>query len=650
MAVTKMQKLTLVTYLEHKEAVVKRLQGLQDVEVRDFNQLLEAREIPFVRVDGNSSDNEQHYAKSQHALTILNQYRLTLTLKDKWQAKRPTLSVEEIDHVLSDEKNQQLLDSIIAGNQQRHDDQSERQEIEQALDQLRPWQAVDHSLAEVNQVPGLTVRYGTVTNDEERANYRALLADEYYVEEVYATADEIGVIVAYPDSASELATFNMEQAGFETLVLDNAKTPSVEIDRLEAYRQQLLNHEKQVVKQLEQYSRQIKTVEAMNEAYYNRWQRSKLDQLIFHNDYLIVLSGWAVAEDIELIKSELSKVLPAERYAILFDEATQDEIKANDVPVKLNNNAVVAPFESITTMYGYPTYDGLDPTPFLTPFYLVFWGMMSGDLGYGACLFILTLIAKLGLDLSTSAKKMVDFGLLLSIATMIVGVIYGSAFGVTLPFQLIDPMNDAMALMAISIVIGGINLFIGLILKIYLAVKEKDFEAAYSDGLGWVLILSGLIVMGVGSMLSLPPIATKAASVVAIVGAIGMVAVPMIYQKRKGVAIVQGLFNLYGITGYLGDFISYARLMALGISGGSIALAFNMLVGQLPSVARWTIGIALIVILHGFNMFLTFLSAYVHGLRLIFVEFFGKFYDAGGKPFAPIAVLEKYVHLAREKS
>ncbi|MDO4670838.1 MAG: V-type ATP synthase subunit I [Aerococcus sp.] len=650
MAVTKMQKMTLVTYRDEKEAAVKRLQGLQNVEVRDFNQLLAERDIPFVRVSSNSADDEQQYQKSQRALTILNQYRSSLSLKEKLQTKRPTMTIEAVDQALDDPSHRQFIDSVIDTEHERHEEQAERQDVENTLDELRPWKVVDHSLRTMNHVPGLTVIYGTVKNDEERENYRALLSDDYYVEEVFATSNTIGVIAIYPDAAAKTWAQQADQAGFEALTIDLDDDPKSRVEALEEYRKTLLKNDEARVEKLQRLSQEIPAMEQISEAYYNRWQRQKLDQLIFHNDYLIVLEGWAVSEEVELIKAELAATLDETRYAVSFAEPTDREIDDNMVPVKLKNNVLVTPFESITAMYGYPTYKSLDPTPFVTPFYMVFWGMMSGDLGYGACLFVLTLLAKHFMDLSASAKRMVNFGMLLSIPTMIVGVIYGSAFGVTLPIQLIDPMKDAMTLMAISIGIGGINILVGLILKTYLALKNNDVESAYSDGFGWIVLLLSLIIFGAGSMLSLPAIATKIAGIVALVAAVGMLIVPMIYQPKKGAAFAMGFYNLYGITGYLGDFISYARLMALGISGGSIALAFNMLVGQLPSVARFTVGILLMVILHAFNMFLTFLSAYVHGLRLIFVEFFGKFYDGGGKPFAPIAILEKYTHLEREKS
>lgn len=138
-------------------------------------------------------------------------------------------------------------------------------------------------------------------------------------------------------------------------------------------------------------------------------------------------------------------------------------------------------------------------------------------------------------------------------------------------------------------------------------------------------------------------------AIVAVISALSIVAVPIIQSKSKAKGIAKGLYELYNLTGYIGDLVSYTRLMALGISGGSIAAAFNMLVEFMPPVARFTVGIVLIIALHALNLFLSLLSAYVHGARLQYVEFFGKFYTGGGRAFQPLKTEEKYLNIEKMK-
>ena len=150
-------------------------------------------------------------------------------------------------------------------------------------------------------------------------------------------------------------------------------------------------------------------------------------------------------------------------------------------------------------------------------------------------------------------------------------------------------------------------------------------------------------------VLNISWIATIGSSI-AIIAAVAIVVITVLSSENKWGGLASGLYNLYGISGYVADVVSYTRLMALAVSGGSIASAFNMLVGFLPPIARFTAGIFLIVALQGLNIFLSFLGAYVHGLRLQFVEFFGKFYDGGGRALKPFKTYEKYVDIKQQKS
>jgi V/A-type H+-transporting ATPase subunit I len=162
-------------------------------------------------------------------------------------------------------------------------------------------------------------------------------------------------------------------------------------------------------------------------------------------------------------------------------------------------------------------------------------------------------------------------------------------------------------------------------------------------------MMIGAVVAGLGKMILDSQALFKIGVGLAIASALLVVVTPMMQSKSKIKGLAKGAYDLYGISGYIGDLVSYTRLMALGISGGSIAAAFNMLVSYMPPVARFTVGILLMVALHGLNIFLSLLSAYVHGARLQYVEFFGKFYEGGGRAFRPLKTEEKYINIEKEK-
>jgi len=274
--------------------------------------------------------------------------------------------------------------------------------------------------------------------------------------------------------------------------------------------------------------------------------------------------------------------------------------------------------------------------------------MMVADLGYGILMLFVTTFALKKLTLSKGVARFMKLFQYLSVSTIIWGLIYGSCFGAQLPFYLLSPSKDFMAIFGISMVFGGIQLFTGLFLAAKENIKKKDYLQAVNQGFSWQAILAGIIIAAAGKMVLASNALFILGVIVAIIGALCVLLIPAVTGKSKVGGFFMGLYELYGVTSYIGDFVSYSRLMALGISGGSIAAAFNMLVGYMPPAARFTAGAVLIVALQGLNIFLSLLSAYVHAARLQYVEFFGKFYNGGGRAFKTFKPKEKYVNFNEE--
>ena len=299
-------------------------------------------------------------------------------------------------------------------------------------------------------------------------------------------------------------------------------------------------------------------------------------------------------------------------------------------------------------MYSFPKYNELDPTPFLVPFYLIFFGMMVADVGYGLIVLIASMLALKALNLDEDKRNFAKFFLFLSIPTIAFGLMYGSFFGDLIKFKgLIDPARDVNTVLILSLVLGIIQIFVGLGLKAYTLIKlGKPLDAFYDVG-SWVITLVSIGVMALGPMFGLPKIVTTIAMVTMIFGMIVIVLTGGRSEESKGARIGQGIYSLYGITGYIGDLVSYTRLMALGLAGGSIAGALNLLIGQMPGIAAIVIGPILFILAHTFNLLLSLLGAYVHTARLQYVEYFSKFYEGGGKPFTPFKTSDKYVKIKR---
>ncbi|WP_062322517.1 V-type ATP synthase subunit I [Halolactibacillus sp. JCM 19043] len=454
-------------------------------------------------------------------------------------------------------------------------------------------------------------------------------SDLLYVNEVYQTRDEIGVAVYYDRRDQDAIKPLLNDAHFETVTEKLTESPRLALGDIDKELKALKKETTSIKDRLAKMSKEVWQLMLTEEYYEAKLQRERSKLFLIDEKHLFIMEGWLEEEEVPHMEAALKRILPEEEYVLYVNDVKEEEY--DDVPVVLKNNDYVSPFESITAMYNLPKYNEIDPTPFLAPFYLLFFGMMAADVGYGLLLWMATFVVLKFTEVSPAMKKNMRFFHLLSYPTIIWGLIYGSFFGAAMPIVLLSTTNDVITILIISVIFGLTQIFFGLGINTYLKLRNKDKFGAFSDGIGWIGIFAGIIILLLGNMVLDSEILGTIGAVVAVASALGIILATTLGSENKALGVGLGVYNLYGITGYIGDIVSYTRLMALGVSSGSIALAFNMIIGFIPGVGRFTIGAVLFIVLHAVNLGLTFLSSYVHGARLIFVEFFGKFYEGGGK-------------------
>ena len=337
--------------------------------------------------------------------------------------------------------------------------------------------------------------------------------------------------------------------------------------------------------------------------------------------------------------NDLKEVL-GEEFVLDVYEADKDD---PNVPIILDNNKLIEPYESVVETYSLPKYNEVDPTLLVSIFYTIFTGFMLGDLGYGLILFIGTILLRKFKDLPESTDKMVRLFTRVGLSGCVFGLIFGSFFGGIIPLPgLIDTQKDFNTLMVISLIIGGISLFTALGVKAYMLIRDGNPIGAIFDVLFWYMAVGGAI-----ALILLDGPQKNIAKIIMIVAMVGIVLTGGRENKSIGGKAAGGLYSLYGMSSWIGDFVSFLRLMALVLSGGFVAYSVNLIVGMLwPAGILGKIGaIIVFVIFQLFNLFLSTLSAYVHSLRLVYVEMFNKFYEGGGKKFRQMIENSKFINI-----
>lgn len=375
-------------------------------------------------------------------------------------------------------------------------------------------------------------------------------------------------------------------------------------------------------------------------------------------EQVVLLQGWVPESKESVLKEALAPY--EQEIELRLSEPTEDD----NPPIVLENPRSAKPFEMLTMLYGAPVYGSLDPSFPMMPFFLLFFGMCYADAGYGI---IITAIAMYFLKKYKKMPDSIKQALILvkycGIATILFGAVTGSWMGDMIdsfPFlafirpvknfiTLLEPMKNPMLLLGISLALGIVHIYYGILLAAYDNVRKGHIFAACADQGGWLILLTGLLIFGAGS--SVAPALAPVGKNVAIAGAVILVLTQG--RAKKGIIskAVSGVLSLYSVTSYLGDVLSYSRLLALGLVGGAVAMIINLMSSLCGGTAYvgWLLALLIFFGGHLFSMVINILGAFVHPLRLQYVEFFGKFYSSGGTAFKPFCYKTSYVNLSDRK-
>ncbi len=634
-----MKHLRLLGMESEREALLKAMQDMECVEISSIDGSEEALKSGFAKPDDKALMSAQEASRA---------YRTALASLDRFAPekkgmfrKRQGVSRAAFFSAESEENACTAAEMINKDTRRLGEIESERTKNETLRATLAPWLTVDAPLGGADGA--LAVFFGTVglnvTDDALKA-----LADSLdgLLTWQQASSDRSlrYLLVMCHGSVKERALSALRDLGFSTVSFRGMTGTAKENDKALAENLAALEKERQEIEQriAGLGGKREALLEASDRAAI-ALRREEAKSRLVGTDKVFLLEGWLPADRC----AEIEKTLKPFTCAIETREPTEDEYP--QVPVQLKNNKLTRPLNMVTEMYSLPAYGTLDPNPLMAPFFILFYGIMMADMGYGLLMMIASvIISKKYRPKGTSGELFSLLGLC-GISTFIMGALTGGFFGdfltqlvaivspgtvFALP-KLFDPLDDLTMILIGSMALGMVQIVTGMAISLIEKCKRKKFLDAFFEEITWWIVFIGIALLALGKGV-----------VVLYVGCALVLLGPIV--QGKGWGRLTGVFgSLYNhVTGYFGDILSYTRLMALMLAGSVIAQVFNMLAAMPGNVIAFII---ISMLGNAMNFGLNLLGCYVHDLRLQCLEFFNKFYVDGGKPFRPMTLDTEYVDL-----
>ena len=642
MAILKMKKLRICGVSEEQTQLIRQLQLLGSVEIGAPCALTDTQGVQvFCAGDGKSADALlRTSARLTSALETLKHYE---TKKGGLFAARPEKTIGEL---FSDEAYAAALDTaqaVLDAQDARSRLAAEKSRLTAVRESFVPWQQLPLPL-ETLGTQHTRILLGTVPAQTDLEALRARVfeaADEVQLEQISADQQSLYLLVFVHKCAAEAVGAALREAGFALTTFDGVQGTAAE--NIRRTDEAIAACEQQDAEKLAELTALAEQKSALQLAFDRCTQeisKAQAADRLVHSEKTFCLGGWVPCEDVGKLEALLSGFCCAWE---LTDPAPEEY---PDVPVKLKNNKLTWPLNMVTEMYSLPAYDGVDPNPLMAPFFILFYGIMMADMGYGLLMILASIIiTKKSRPKGTSGQM---FGLMFScgISTFLMGALTGGFFGDFLPQlvgiidpdttfkalpSLFTPLDDTITILIGAMALGFVQIVTGMAISFVEKIKKGQIMDAIWEELTWWVVFAGIACMALG-----------VTNIVLYVG-LAMVVVGSGWSARgfgKVTAIFGSVYN--HVTGYFGDILSYSRLMTLMLAGSVIASVFNTL-GAIPGNVVFFLLVS--VAGNGLNFALNLLSCYVHDLRLQCLEYFGKFYQDGGKPFEPLAINTKYVDI-----
>lgn len=673
MAVLQTQKIHICALKSKRKDILEDLQRLGCVQIQPGTEEDEV----FRRMDTASEKNvfEKRAQSAEAALKVLDEYAPEKKgMLASLEGKRVITAVQYEDHVKDNEHALNEVRRIMAFQKKVGEARAGYARAEAAIESLTPWMTLDVPLnykgtektrALIGALPGKW----TAEQIMEAVGAAQPQLNEYDLEIVGSDKDQTCIFaVCSKGSTADMLEDALRVSGFVPPTVQSDLVPAAYAVELKGDRAHEHDAEQDAIEGIRHLSSSREDIRFAADYYRMRAEKYQVLGEILQSGHVFFIDGYVPKVRAEKIKRKLEMEYSCQ---VELEDIPQDE----EAPVILKNNAFTAPTEGVVESFGLPAKGEIDPTTIMAFFYYFLFGLMLSDAGYGILMVIgCAVVLKKFPNMEAGIRKMIQMFFYCGISTTIWGILFGGYFGdvvtvvsetffhhrVEIPALWFVPLDDPMKLLLFSFLFGIIHLFVGLGIKGYMLLKANAYMDFFSNVICWYLLLLGLILMLIpseifasmaGAVVVFPAWLNVTAKWMAIVGAVGILLFSKSGTKNPGLRVALGAYELYGVSSWLSDVLSYSRLLALGLATGVIATVINTMGGMLGGLGAIGFILFWMVFLvgHTLNMAINLLGAYVHTNRLQFVEFFGKFYEGGGKAFRPFSTVQNKYYKFKEE-
>ena len=647
MAIVTMRHLRLIGLQAEREEMLRRLQHLGCLEITEpepasDDPLLEKLRIPEA---AELQRIREQYTAAEQALQTLAEH----TPKEKTRLEPlPTIAERALTEPTELANGRDAAGRLNEYRSELTALQSRSEKLAAEEAQLLPWESLTMPL-ECATTEKVLIQMGTlpaVVPPEQIREALDAAGDLYELREVSADREHRYMVLTVHISQAEDHIAALKALGWSRVTLgERTGTAAANLSALRQEQTALAEKRALLEEAIIQCAGQKPELRQLSDASRIEINRGEAKSRTRDTAETFLLEGWFPAENTK----ELEMLLEGCTCAWQMTDPVPEDYPR--VPVKLKNNRFTGPLNMVTEMYSLPAYGSLDPNPYMAPFFILFYGIMMADMGYGLLMMAASLLVLKKKQPTGGNRNFFALLGLCGISTFILGAMTGGFFGDFIPQlvklfnpestftwfwqPLFSPINDIIMVMLGSLALGCVQILVGMVIGFIYKLRHGEIAEALCEEAAWWVIIGCGVALGVtGNKVFLWVL-------------LAVLVISQSYGKKgiggKIVGIGGSIYN--HITGYFGDILSYVRLMALMLAGAVIAQVFNTL-AAIPG--NLIIFFVISILGNALNFALNLLGCYVHDMRLQCLEFFKYFYRDGGRAFRPVAAEPKYYRIAEQ--